>query len=317
MRTFEFRVLVIDDDAAMVNKLAAEIGGLRVELGSRSLLPRIDRLLVEVVVDADGSRRFSETTIHTLIALSSVKYDYVILDYSYAPKDKQLDQWNESKGRIFKKGSNAHLLTISDLRLQAEDFSIRLGREQRERVAAFFDHPQQVMLRSFQHDRTHDILGSFEQRESVTRMLFPGLKRLDRLNSFGMIYGSDAGLREELYHASRRGRELYRNIATQLTGRFVETAMISSLAEKASKALLPRTAASVSILVVMVSALASFVQALVTPAIELAASQDWGLFATLSTLSILALAGGSLGIAMIAEFGLNRLFGGKSEHDRG
>lgn len=310
MRMFRFRALVIDDDSRMLGLIGERLGGMSVRVGKHELKPEISNLLVEVELDGSGLPRFTERTLLSLIAISKHRYDYILLDYSYSTPEKQRKQWNQDTSNPTKGVSNAHLLTVSDLKTSALGYA--RSKDDLNTLERFFDQRTHLLLRSFQHDREHDILGTYERREQNTRTTFSSLERLDALNGFAQIYDSDASLRDEMYSQSNRGRELYRNVATSLMQRYFDSAMTLHMARAVARRTVPRTTGSVSMLVIMVAALGYFVQALVTPLINYWQAGSWGMSIMLAALTLLGLLLGSFVLALVAEFGLKRLFPGSA-----
>ncbi|WP_244928546.1 hypothetical protein [Nocardioides sp. W7] len=298
--------MVIDDDEKMLSDLSERLIGLRVEAGRRRALPIVDGLLVQVD-ENDSERQFSEITLNEVLALSSRRYDYIILDYSYASRTKQATQWNESGKPPETSPSNAHLLTIADLTAQARSHAARRDDRSARSVGRFFSQHSRILLRSFQHDRANDTLGTYENRLQVTRGVFRGCDVIDPLNGFAMVYNSDPDLRETMYHTQTRGRELYRVVAMTMTTQLVLTAMMQKLANQAGRLRLFRSSRSIALLVTFVAALATFVESMAGPLGTAVRDGEWSAVSVLTFLTLAGVVIGSLLLSFALERGLNRI----------
>jgi hypothetical protein len=312
MKTIEYRVLIIDDDDDMLRELSKRVSGVSVELRKRRIEIHADTLRVEVTGTRDSST-FSDTTFARFLELARTRYDYVIADYSFANPEMQAAQWNEGARTPAKLDSNHHLLTLVDLR----DYVVAQSRKRSEVDAklaeAFFRRRIRLLLRSFQHDRTFDKLGPYEARIEAARGVFTGVTQLDRLDGFSQIYGSDPALREELYHGSTNGRRLYRNVVIALSLQAAQTAVLRSLASRATMPPQIRSANRIALLVGAVAALATVVQLVAGPMIDAATQQSWLAFTALALVTIVTAYVGSFLIALLVESGVRQIVGRNSD----
>lgn len=304
MSKLEFRVLVVDDDKRLLTELRARLGGMRESVRGREISPTIDTLAVEVE-EVDGNYRFRESTLADLVAISSRRYDYILLDYSYASGSKQTIQWNESGGPRQNGAGNAHLLTVADLADQTRQFASSRGNRAVDGVEGFFTQPTRILLRSFQHDRVNDSLGTFENRLQITQGIFPEC-HIDALNSFAMIYNSDPDLREIMYHGQSRGREFYRVVALTLQTQMFRAAMLDKLATHAGRLVILRGTWSIALLVTFVSILSVTMQVLIGPLIDALNARNWTSVGVLAFITIAGVLAGASAVAYMLERGLRR-----------
>ncbi len=302
-----FRVLVLDDDAAMLQTLSERISGISVSIRKRRISVLADTFQISVSGQA-AAPEFSEATAARFLDIVKNRYDFVVADYSFAAPEMQSRQWNEGTESPKKGDSNEHLLTLVDLRDHLVTECRKKGHAEGRLAESFFTRATPVLLRSFQHDRALDKLGSYESRVDATKGVFPKAQ-IDRLDGFSLVYGSDAELREELYHGSSNGRRLYRNVVAGITIQIVTAAILRDVASRRGVSPLVRSANQIALLVGAVAALATVIQLLVGPMVDAAVAQAWPTFASLALVTIVTTYVGSLLIALLVERGVRRILG--------
>lgn len=283
MKPIQLRTLIIDDDRLALDRIASEVRGEFVVLDGRRVEPTVSTLLVEVEMVQD-LYQFTADTLMRLADSASQRWDLVVMDYSFASADIQPRQWGEDGG--LRLDTNDHLLTIVDLRKQAESAPI-LGAAERGRITGFFERPCDLVLRSFQHDRVMDKLGSYESRFNHTQGTFPKAMIL-RLDSFAMIYGSDPDLRSEFYLSSKRGREFYRNIVTQMTILHVRAALTRRLAKSNRRIAVPRSTAILALITSVIAAVSAILAAMIPDVVAAITRDDFGLAVRLLVVTVIA-----------------------------
>lgn len=304
----EFRILVLDDDAAMLRALSERVSGISVSIRKRRVDARADTFQVSVV-GAAGTPNFADATTTRFLEIARIHYDFVVADYSFASSEMQSKQWNEGADAPTKRESNEHLLTLVDLRDHLVAECRKRGDAEGRLAEAFFARRTPVLVRSFQHDRALDKLGSYEARVDATKGVFSKASRIDRLDGFSLVYGSDPELREELYHGSRNGRRLYRNVVAAMTLQITEAAILRDLARRATVPPIVRSANRIALLVGAVAALATVVQLVTGPMIDAAVAQAWPTFAALALVTLVTAYVGSLLLALLVERGVRRMVG--------
>ncbi|MGV9950195.1 hypothetical protein [Rhodococcus aetherivorans] len=268
-----FRVLVIDDDEKALSRIASEVRGISLSRKGRSLETAVSTLRVKVEPTSSGYS-FSSETLFSLAQVAEKSHDLVILDYSFAADEIQPRQWREGNHTGSRLETNDHLLTIVDLQ-HAALTSTELSIKQRKQIERFFASPCEVVLRSFQHDRPVDHLGPYEARYNNTAGVFARAEVL-RLDSFAMIYGSDADLRKEFYIDMARGRDFYRNIVLQMTLLHVQASLGRRMSDLNHKVLIPRVTGVLALITSAIWGIAA-VLASFGPGIVTAISDDeWG-----------------------------------------
>jgi hypothetical protein len=306
MEKYKYRVLLIDDDQVMLHDLSKRVSGLAVELKKRRVEIRVDIFQV-VVSGTRDSPTFAKATAARFLEIARTHYDYVIADYSFANPAMQAEQWHEAATTSARRDSNHHLLTLVDLRDHLVGECRNKSDDDGKMAEAFFSRRTRLLLRSFQHDRAFDKLGSYEARVDAARGVFTGVSELDRLDGFSQIYGSDPDLREELYHGSSNGRRLYRNIVIALTLQATQTAALRLLAARATMPPVVRSANRIALLVGAVAALATVIQLVAGPMIDAATQQSWLTFTALALVTLVTAYVGSFLIALLVERGVHQI----------
>lgn len=282
IKTINFRTLVIDDDESVLRRLSDTLRGQTVQVGHRKVRPVVDTLRVIVEESKDGYR-FSEQTLRDFVEISRNRYEFIIVDYTYASKAMQPKQWREGSGAKANLDANDHLLTLVDLKDALSQYDS--GRHT-PKVKAFLNQSSQLLLRSFQHDRKRDKLGTYQQRLDNTRGVFTSCEYY-QLDSFQMIYNSEAELRRQFYSNPSNGREFYRNLVVQLTVLHYKSAMHRFLAERAGKLVIAKNSFLLWLLVAYVAAGGAFISALVGPIANAIKQRDVLSVATLSLVGII------------------------------
>lgn len=260
-----FHILIIDDDEKALSRIASEVRGTGLSLNRRSLETIVTTLRIEVE-NTNSGYSFTPQTLSMLAQVAEKSYDLIIMDYSFAADEIQPRQWREGQyaGDAFE--TNDHLLTIVDLQHTAKS-STKISEKKRKHIENLFLSQCEVVLRSFQHDRPVDHLGPYETRYNNTKGVFVRATVL-RLDSFAMIYGSDADLRKEFYIDMPLGRDFYRNIVLQMTLMHVQASLGRRMAKLNRKILIPRVtgvlAFITSIIWGIAAVLASFGPGIVT-----------------------------------------------------
>jgi hypothetical protein len=296
VKTVSFRTLVIDDDESVLRRLSDSLRGQAVQVGSRRAGPVVDTLKV-VVDEAEDGYRFSEHTLRNFLEISRNRYDFIVVDYTYASKTMQPKQWREGSGAKTDLDSNDHLLTLVDLKEALERHDS--GRHTAE-IRKFFGQSSQLLLRSFQHDRKKDILGPYQQRLDNTKGVFTHCEYY-QIDSFQMIYNSDGELRRQFYDNPPNGREFYRNLVTQLTILHYNTAMYRFLAERAGKLMIAKNSILLWLLLAYVAAGGAFVSALAGPIADAVEQRDALSIATLSLVGIITTLVTTFLVTFVAE----------------
>lgn len=258
VHTYKFRVLIIDDDTTLIEKMESILKGLTVTIGNRKVRPHFT-LLPVVVETVDGAAKFTDETLDAVLGLRKSRFDFIMIDFAFADPDRQAINWGQTQGEVPK--SNAHMLSFDLLRTAAIDRAIDTRRGTESDIDGFFHRNAEVLLRSFQHDREVDILGSFDNRRMVVEGIFG--RQVRTLNPFESVYGSDPTLREELYQKApnRQGRVLYRNIVMTISQLQLELAMTRFLALRAGRLPVLRRSVTVAIFIAIATAIATVVQA--------------------------------------------------------
>ncbi|MEU2909199.1 hypothetical protein ACFYM3_15990 [Streptomyces massasporeus] len=266
VKKVSFRTLIIDDDEVVLRRLAETLRGQSVEVDGRRVEPVIETLKV-VVDDTPDGYKFSAETLQDFIDVCRRRYDFIIVDYTYASKSMQPKQWREGVDAKTNLEANDHLLTLVDLNSALKQYDLQSGGKNRARIDSFFAQPSQLLLRSFQHDRKKDKLGPYEQRLDNTKGIFTRCT-FHRMDSFQMIYDSDSELRRQFYHVPPNGRQFYRNLVAQLTVLHYRSAMHRFLAVRAGKLLLAKSSFRLSLVTVMVAAVGTFLASLGIPLLQ-------------------------------------------------
>jgi len=154
-------------------------------------------------------------------------------------------------------------------------------------ASTFFASKAPVLLRSFQHDRQLETLGTFTDRLKSTQGVFPNAREIIPLNGFDIIYGGDKDLRDDLYHRAKGGRLLYRHAIANFTELLLMNVMLEFIARSASKMVIVRGSAALAFLVVLISVLTALVQPFVSGFYE--ASMAGNLLGALRALGLGAL----------------------------
>jgi hypothetical protein len=301
MKSFVFRVLLVDEDADLLDLLTSKLDGYEVRVGNRKAVSRVTRLLVEVEPDGSPKGRFTDSTVGTFDGIADKRFDLIVLDYAYAAKDRQAQLWNEDGQPLLKEQSNADLLRLSELR------KALIARAASRRAAErFFSTSSPIALRSFQHDRQFETLGTFHDRLEATKAVFPNTSRIYPLNGFELIYGEDKGLRDRLYHDVAGGRSMYRHTIGNFTKSVLESAMLTRLATQANRVVVLRGTAAVAILLMLISVANAFAQPFVARVLEHAGRGEWGA-AGISLIAGLGIIGAAAFTSVVvAEFVLHR-----------
>jgi hypothetical protein len=301
MKSFPFRVLVIDEDSDLLETMTARLSGHSVKVGNRRAVASLTSFLVEVEDDGTQKGRFTDGTIATFNSIASKKFDLIVIDYAYAAPGRQAKAWNEDGAPLVKERSNAHLLRLSDLR----DAFIGRAASRRE-AERFFTSRTPVVLRSLQHDRQFETLGPFSDRLSATRAIFPLAQRLYPVNGFELIYGGEKDLRDRLYHKVEGGRSMYRHTITNFTRLVLETAMLERLAKQANQIVVFRGSAALAILLVLISIANAIAQPFIGGFFDQVQTGQWlRAFTTLGSGLLVIVLAAVLSV-LIAEFALHR-----------
>lgn len=260
IRTVGFRTLIIDDDEVMLRRLSDSLRGQAVEVGGRRVQPLVDTL--KIAVEQGASRYlFSEETLRDFVEVARNRYDFIVVDYTYAAEAMQPMQWREGSGARSKLDSNSHQLTLVDLKEALELYES--GRHS-ARLRSFFGQRSQLLLRSLQHDRKKDVAVPYHQRLDNTKGVFVNCT-YHQLDSFQMIYNSDGELRRQFYHNPPNGREFYRNLVVQMTILHCNSAMLRLLAAQAGKLMIVRNSLRLWLLVTFVAGGGAFISSLAQP----------------------------------------------------
>lgn len=298
------RVLIVDDDQQALERAASELRGESLVLEGRKMEVVVQTLQVDVEPTDDGYR-FTEGTLNHLLEAADGRWDLILLDYSFASRTIQPHQWGEgtSKKRM---ESNDHLLTVVDLQRQAVS-APNLRAADKRRLERFFASGCDLVLRSFQHDRPVDKLGPYESRFNNTQGVFPNA-RLQRLDSFSMIYGSDADLRRAFYLEIDRGREFYRNIVNTMTILHVRAAIARKLARANRRVAIPRSAAVLALLTSAVWALSAVLAAMVPDLVTALSEAEWGIAVRLGIFMLVATVAGTYALTLLVDRGIRSAF---------
>ncbi|RLP88293.1 hypothetical protein EAD89_17085 [Micromonospora sp. BL4] len=295
-KKFDFRTLVIDDDEAVLRRLSDALRGQTVQVGQRRVQPIVDTLKV-VVEERDGGYHFSEQTLRDVVEIARNRYEFIVVDYTYASKLMQPKQWREGAAAKVNLDSNDHLLTLVDLRDALEKYAD--GRYA-SKIQGFFEQASQLLLRSFQHDRKKDVLGPYQHRLDNTKGVFPN-STYYQIDSFQMIYNSDGDLRRQFYTAPPNGREFYRNLVMQFTLLHYNSAMYRFLAERAGKLMIAKNSFRLWLLVTFVAAGGAFISALADPIADAVKQRDIVNAGVLTMVGIIATLAVTFIVTLVAE----------------
>jgi hypothetical protein len=295
-KKFDFRTLVIDDDESVLSRIVDALRGQTVEVGSRRAQPTVDTLKIEVEEHA-GGYRFTPQTLRDFVEIARNRYDFIIVDYTYASKLMQPKQWREGAAAKTNLDSNDHLLTLVDLRAALEKYE---NGRYAGKVGNFFEQSSQLLLRSFQHDRKRDILGPYQNRLDNTKGIFPN-STYYQIDSFQMIYNSDGDLRRQFYTNPPNGREFYRNLVMQFTILHYNAAMYRFLAERAGKLMVAKNTFRLWLLVTFVAAGGAFIAALAGPVADAVKQRDLVSVGMLTSVGIIATLVVTFVVTFVAE----------------
>lgn len=223
-----FRILLIDDDEAMLDRLENLLSGHRVCLCDIEVVSVVDRIDVALVRDQRLSNRWviSEATLAHLSALShGSEHNLIMTDFSLTSSEVKELLWN-GEPALAADGVKPRdmLLTVRDLRTQFEAWRTKHSHGRRRKNV--FISAKRVILRSFVHRHEFDVLGPLvPDRLLVTQSAFPNATIIP-FDTRQDLYANDTFYQ---FYTADGGREFYRQIVGTYYLRLVETEILRFL----------------------------------------------------------------------------------------
>jgi CheY-like chemotaxis protein len=198
-----YRILLIDDDKEMNDRLVGLLSGHRIHAGDMTVSFAVEVVQVGVMSDQPGYWRFDENTIDSLKLVSTRSYDLIMADYGLVDDAAKDILWGKDRSRCpTRQEAKGRLLTLQDL---SQQYAAKVG----AKWPNIFLSARQVHLRSFASRLAFDLAGPvYPERENVTKAAFPNAK-VRSFDPRNEIYGGDAYY---AFYDQVDGREFYRQL---------------------------------------------------------------------------------------------------------
>jgi hypothetical protein len=229
-----YRILLIDDDLEMLEKLQSLLAGHRLQTEDFEVLLNVDRLDVVLSKDATGDRwQISPATLEAAHALSrSPHYDLVLTDYSLATKEAKEILWHRRNVRQSASDTaEGLLLTVRTLATKYQEW-LRAIDSNDLASPNIFTAARRVILRSFVHRLDFDYLGPLvPTRSNATQAAFPNAEicPIDTRQDFFAID------RFYSFYEEPNGREFYRHLVGTYYLKVIDAEMLRHLTRLAGK----------------------------------------------------------------------------------
>ncbi|HWM26120.1 MAG TPA: DUF308 domain-containing protein [Chthoniobacterales bacterium] len=260
-----YRILLIDDDKEMNDRLSRLLTGHRIHAGDVTVSFAVDVVQVAVMSDQPGYWRFDKGTLDTLKTVSERSYDLVMADYGLVDDAAKDILWGQDRTRSpTRQEAKGRLLTLKDL---SEQYVAKVG----VTSPNIFLSARQVCLRSFASKLAFDLAGPVHpDRVIVTKAAFPNAE-VQAFDPRNEIYGGDAYYS---FYDQADGREFYRQLVGHHVLSVAELYVLRTLLARASRLRVRRSVFNIALFAGCVAVVGGATQYLA--AIGLNRSQESG-----------------------------------------
>lgn len=301
-----YRILLIDDDKEMNDRLSRLLKGHRIHAGEVTVSFAVDVVQVGVTSDQPAYWRFSDKTLDDLKTVSMRSYDLVMADYGLVDDAAKDILWGKDRSRSpTRQEAKGRLLTLKDL---SEQYAAKVGIDSPN----IFLRAHQVHLRSFASRLAFDLAGPvYPDRENVTKAAFPNaeVRAFDPRNE---IYGGDTFYS---FYDQTDGREFYRQLVGHHMLSVAERYVLRTLLVRVDRLRVRRSVFNIALFAGCIAILGGATQYLAT--IGLQRGQESGWLYLVSGFAVLV--GGALLLSMYFEAFSRRVIrwvGSENDFDR-
>jgi hypothetical protein len=261
-----YRILLIDDDREMNDRLFRLLTGHRIHAGDMTVSFAVDVVQVGVASDQPGYWRFDEGTIDALKTVSARSYDLVMADYGLVDDAAKDILWGKDRSRSpTRQEAKGRLLTLKDL---SEQYAAKVS----VTSPNIFLSAHQVHLRSFASRLAFDLAGPvYPDRENETKAAFPNaeVRAFDPRNE---LYGGDAYYS---FYDQTDGREFYRQLVGHHVMAVAERYVLRTLLSRAGRLRVRRSVFNIALFAGCIAIMGGATQYLATIGLNRSQESGW------------------------------------------